>query len=358
MPTNLPERSKALWAKAIAERDPERKLQLLREFYSSFPKHKSTEKLEVAIKKQISLLEEKIERAKRKKVGSSQPLWSIKKEKVQIVALGMMDILSEFSKAYLGKSFTQYEILERPCISTIDSMGVTIQVVLIPYNRLMSESKQRNFLSTIRNADGVLLLGDSETVKEIVGWLEENNIHPSSRESYVSIELSSSGGLRIISKKEIERDAKEMLLGYGIKNAIVFIGKEATLDDLEAAIFDKAFKRCFCFREELTENLSLEYIESSSKDIIVESILKSLGYIRVFTKDPSNGIAQKPVLMKEGSTTHELAKEIHKELANDFAYARVWRKDEYKGEKVGKDFRLMDMDVVEIRTRTSGLSSF
>ncbi len=355
MPTNLPEKSKAIWAKAIAERDPEKKLQLLREFYSSFPKHKSTEKLEVAIKKQISSLEEKIEKAKKKKTGSSQLKWSVKKEELQVAVIGMPEILSDFSSKYLGRFFSKYEVLERPCVSTITSEGTSVQAVLVPYSVSMSEQKQRMLSSIVRNADGVILLGDNASIKEIAEWLEDNNIHLSSRESFVSLEPSSSGGIRIVARKEIERDARQLLSSYGIKNAVVFIGNKASLDDLEAAIFQKTFKTCLAFKEAASSELPIEYIDSADRHTLLECIVNSLGYMRIFTRDPTEGIAQKPILMKQGSTALDLAREIHKELALEFGYARIWRHGEYSGERVGRDFVLKDMDVVEVHTRLAGL---
>jgi ribosome-interacting GTPase 1 len=351
MPTNLPEKSKAIWAKAIAEKNPERKLELLREFYSSFPKHKSTEKLEVAIKKQISSLEEKIERAKKKKTGSTQK-WSVKKEEIQIAVLGSPDSLSNFSASYLSRHFSRYEILDKPCVSVITSNGSSLQSVLIPYSSEMSEQKQRILSSIARNADCLLLLGCNREIEEIVEWLEDNNIHVSSRESLVSLELEPSGGLRIVSRKEIEKGARDLLIGYGIRNAVVFIGNNATLDDLEAAIFQKIFKRCLSLSRELPSHLKIEPVDSSSKDALFTNIIRSLGYIRVYTKDPSEGIAKKPILIKEGATAIDLAREIHKDLASDFTYARIWRRSEYSGERIGKDFKLRDMDILEIHTHS------
>lgn len=70
MVTNLPARAKALWAKAMTTKDPKEKLELLKQFYSSFPKHKSTERLEMQLKRQMKGLEEEIEK-KRKNMERS-----------------------------------------------------------------------------------------------------------------------------------------------------------------------------------------------------------------------------------------------------------------------------------------------
>lgn len=345
MPTNLPERSKAIWARAIAEKNPERKLELLREFYSSFPKHKSTERLEVSIKKQISILEEKIERARRKKVSSYQP-WSVKKEEFLLAVVGNFDEVQEFCKDYGIRQYSFFELLDRPCLSAMSSNGVTIQLVLILFSKEVSEQKQRYFISIIRNADAVLLLGDESQVNEQINWLEDNNIHPCSKESGVSIKLLGSGGLRLFSRHDIEKQAREMLKSYGIKNGTVIIGSNSSLDDLEAAIFEKSFKVCLTRRK--TSLGKFEFVEESGIDNTVLKILKAAGLMRIFTKEPSSEIAERPVLMREGSTVIEVAEKIHKDLAKGFLYARIWRDKKYNGEKVGKDFVLLDGDIIEL----------
>ncbi|MEM4312389.1 MAG: hypothetical protein QXX95_08380 [Nitrososphaerales archaeon] len=93
MVTNLPEKAKALWAKAQMEKNAVQKLRLLKEFYSSFPKHKGTERLEVSIKRQIAKLEEEIEMSKihRKRLGSQKLEWIVKKKgQIQLALVGKL----------------------------------------------------------------------------------------------------------------------------------------------------------------------------------------------------------------------------------------------------------------------------
>ncbi len=75
MPINLTQEAKAKWVEATDTKDPAKKAEILKEFYSLMKKHKGTEKLEVSIKRQISLLKEEAERAKSRKMGSSRLEW-------------------------------------------------------------------------------------------------------------------------------------------------------------------------------------------------------------------------------------------------------------------------------------------
>ena len=56
--------------------------------------------------------------------------------------------------------------------------------------------------------------------------------------------------------------------------------------------------------------------------------------------------------MKYGATINDLAKNIHKEMLENFMFAMVWAKRlPFSPKKVGMNFVLGDGDVVEIHTR-------
>ena len=58
--------------------------------------------------------------------------------------------------------------------------------------------------------------------------------------------------------------------------------------------------------------------------------------------------------MKHGATINDLAKNIHKEMFQNFMFAMVWAKRlPFSPKKVGLGFVLEDGDIVEIHTRIS-----
>lgn len=352
MPTNLPEKSKAIWARAIAEKDPARKLELLKEFYSSFPKHKSTERLEMSIKRQMASLEEKIERARSRRTGSSQLQWAVKKDEVQVAAVGDPLTLAEFSSMYLSTRHTAYEILSRPRVSVLSHGGVSIQVVLVPFDPSLSETKQRLFASLARSADGILVVPSRTVgVDSIVSWFEENNMHLTSGAGEVKLVLTPTGGLRVTGgSRQAADEAKRLLSAYSIRDAIVRLGPDSTQDDVEAAVFEKAFKVGVVLSDRQQSASRLNATGSYRKEDVVRSLLDSLSFISVYTRDPAEGVSERPVLLRKGSTVIDLARTIHKEMESNFSYARVWRGARYSGEKVGRDFRLQDGDVVEVHS--------
>jgi len=103
----------------------------------------------------------------------------------------------------------------------------------------------------------------------------------------------------------------------------------------------------------MIENLQIPFTFISAEkkenlEDLKEKIFKSLGLIRVYTQ--KDGIvSRKPIVMNENATVRELAERIHKDLARNMKYARIWgRSVKIQGQQVGSDHILQDGDIVEI----------
>lgn len=83
-------------------------------------------------------------------------------------------------------------------------------------------------------------------------------------------------------------------------------------------------------------------------DKLKDEIWSRLGLIRVYTKSPGKPKAEKPLTLKIGSDVRDATKKVHKTILKDFKFARVFNKTKHSGQKVGLDYELADMDVVEI----------
>jgi ribosome-interacting GTPase 1 len=88
-----------------------------------------------------------------------------------------------------------------------------------------------------------------------------------------------------------------------------------------------------------------------------KKIYYALGLVRVFTKNPKDPRGavdyEHPIALFEGkNTVLDAAREIHKELAAGFAFARVWgSRAKFAGQQVGADYVLRDGDVIEIHLK-------
>lgn len=360
MPINLPEHSKAKWAAAQAAKDPSTKMRLLREFYSSFPKHKGTERLQVALKRQIKRLEEELERARSHRTGSARLAWGVKKEGLlQLAVVGTLATACHFFVQATGLPVEVHEALERPVVGVVEGAGVQLQLVLTPFDMGIGEEKQDRFLALMRAADGLLIVVGFEPdqyVTDLTMWFERHSIDVLSDRPRVELVLTPAGGLRITGTAPHidERVLRAYLAGYNVRNAVVRLGYDATLDDVESVIFGREHKpgvfvalpgrTLEAWPKVWPRPVSL----ADGFERLALHVLQRLGLIRVYTKGFGQAPVVRPLVVPRGERVIDVAARIHKDLAAFFSQAQIWRGGG-KAIRVGRNFGLQDGDVVEIR---------
>jgi len=76
---------------------------------------------------------------------------------------------------------------------------------------------------------------------------------------------------------------------------------------------------------------------------------QALNIIRVYSKEPrKEADLAKPFTLRHGSTVQDLAKAIHKEIAEEIKFARVWGPSAFDGQSVHEHHVLEEGDVVEL----------
>ena len=80
------------------------------------------------------------------------------------------------------------------------------------------------------------------------------------------------------------------------------------------------------------------------------AIYQSLDVVRVYTKLPTKKEADydKPFTLKRGGTLLDVAELVHRDIAANFKYARVWGTAVLAGTQMKGDYVVHDKDVVEI----------
>ena len=97
-----------------------------------------------------------------------------------------------------------------------------------------------------------------------------------------------------------------------------------------------------------------EYPISAEKGIGLEAlrnaIYQSLDVVRVYSKLPAakQPDLERPFTFRRGSTVLDMAEEVHKELARNLKFARVWGSAVHDGTVVKGDYVLQDKDIVEL----------
>ena len=238
-------------------------------------------------------------------------------------------------------------------------------------------------LTVARNADGLLLMVDlsKDPVKQyslISEELEKSRILTRKPKGKVEIERTYKGaGLKIIIVGRLLnstfKDIEELLKSYGIYDARVKIQGEATADDVEDAIFEGTVYRPTILIANKTDYPNTAQKIEQLKNFIGDDIrilpasctrkngLEKLGseifemldIIRIYTKEPNKkSPSKKPFTTKVDSTILDLAKKIHSDFYKQFSYAKIWAKRlRFSPQKVGGNFILEDVDIVELHMR-------
>jgi len=391
MPTNLPVVAKKKWNEASLARTQQEKLEKLEEFLSLIPKHKGTERLRGQVKRQISTLHKELEEKKRRRAGRGGPKFFFEKEgAAQIIILGptkvgRSSLLTSVTNAKTEVSDYPYTTRE-PVPGMLEFEDLQFQLVEAP--ALVDGASEGSLggsqtLGLARNADGLILMVDlsedaSQQLTMILNELEKARILTQKPRAKVEIERKHVGaGLRIIVFGRLLdcnlRDIENLFKGYRILDSTVKIYGEATLDDVEDAIFEStvyrpaivvANKKDSPQAEKVLQQLK-EFVDDRLPIVLVScqtrtgleklgtEIFRALDIIRVYTKEPNEREASSnPFILKRGSAVADLAKQIHSDFAERFAYARVWaRRLAFSPRKVGPSFVLEDKDVVELHTK-------
>lgn len=391
MPTNLRAEAKHKWAEVSAAKNPRQKLQLLQEFLSLVPKHKGTAKLCVQVKKQMATLRREIEEKKRRRAGKGGPKFFIEKEGAAQVALigltnaGKSSLLAATTNAKVKVSPNAYTTKE-PVPGMLAYEDIQFQIVEAPAlmkGAVNGRALGPQTMALARNADCLILMVDlthdsGGQLSLILNEIEKARILVSKPKARVEVERKFVGaGLRIILIGRLVdctfRDLEELLKSYRIMDAVVKIYGEATLDEVEDAIFESTvYKPAVIVANKMDSegsetnlrllqthvNSQLPIITVSCKtrhglDRLGEALFKVLNVIRVYTKEPGEReFSERPFILKKGATVYDLARSIHSDFSEKFSFAKVWSKRlVFSPQKVGFTFVLEDGDVAEIHMK-------
>jgi len=278
--------------KYLAAKSKEEKIAALEEMIRLLPKHKGVHNVLAQLKKRLSTLKKE----KRKK-AAAKPRFVIKKEgAAQICIIGV----TKSGKSSLLKALTNanVKIADYPYTTKLPIVGMTnvgdaqLQIVEIP------STFDSDFTSLLQTCDEIVVLIDAmqdfdKQVEQMKKILDKNRLEDK-EQIWVMNKARAKSGLNMISIS-----AKE---GRGI--------------------------------EELKEK-----------------IWSGLGLIRVYTKPANKPKIIPPIAVSSGSNVGDIAKRVHKDFFKNFSYARVFNNTRFSGQKVGLDFVLHDLDVIEIHTK-------
>ena len=324
MPANLPPQYFDAEKKFREAKTPVEKAAALEAMLAIMPHHKGTDKLRADLRRRLSKLKEEQES---RKGGSRGALFNVKREGAGQVALvgtpnaGKSQLLAALTHA-------EPEIADYPFTTQMPQAGMmsfeNIQIQLVDLPPLTADHTEPWAFIIMRNADCLLLLLDLgqdpvselETIREVLR------------------------GQRIALRGDAEGDAEPDSF---IKRYLL-VGNKG---DLPTARENAAI-----FKEFYGERFPLVVISAKEgKDVngLRQQLFSLLDILRVYSKRPGREADPKaPIILKQGSTVLDLAKEIHKDFVSKLQYARLWGSGRFDGQRVQRDYILHDGDIIEL----------
>jgi len=291
MPVNAGPEYSVAERKFHAAKTKEQKIAALEEMIQKLPKHKGTDHMLAQMRKRLSRLKEEAEAAGK---SGTRSAFSLRKEGAAQVCIigptqsGKSTLLNSLTNAR-AKVNDHAFTTKKPNVGMMFYGDVPIQMIDVP------STFEPKFLSIVRTCDLIIVLFDST---------------------------------RDVTKQEA--DIRRILDDKAIGVEAIFVRNKRFV--------------------EKSKYINVSARDGFGLDALKEMIWSKLNLIRVYTKSPMGQKQLPPVAMRPGSNVKELTERVHKDFLKSFKFARVFNDTKFSGQKVGLDYVLRDMDVVEIHT--------
>lgn len=344
MPTNVsPEYKKAEEAYRQA-REPKERLDCLKQMLSTIPKHKGTEHLQADIKSRIKDLTEEL--AGPKKGGKrSGPALAIRPEgAAQVALVGPPN--SGKSALHLRLTGSRAQSGPGPFITQFPEPGMLpcedIAFQLLDLPSMSPEHSPPWIASSLQSCDAALLVVDLadpacvDNVQFILDTLEEKKV------SLVAAWPT------LASHDDAPRGEHEMLDDpFRIELPTLLVANKSDLlpDPEEVAVLEELLGVHYP-----TLRVSAETGQGLGE--LAPWLFRALGVVRVYTKAPGKEVErERPFTVRQGDTVLDVARLVHKDIAEGFRFARMWGAAVFDGQQVGAEQPVSDGDIVELHSR-------
>jgi len=325
MPANLTPVYKEAEAKFRSAVTPEEKISCLEEMLRVIPKHKGTDKLQADLRSRLS----RLKREPKKKGATKGFSHKVPTEgEGQVVLLGPPNA----GKSSLVATLTHAkpEVASYPMTTRDTSPGMMpyedIAIQLVDMPPLCEEHVEPWVYDVARGGDMAWLVVSIE--RPIVGY-------------ELAMGLLDGKGIGLYPPKgETPADARP---GWLFKKTLLVV----TGMDLEGAAGDlEAFQELF---ETDLPIVPVSTADGAGLDELGQQTFEALDIMRIYTKQPGKEVdRERPFTLPKGSSVGELARVIHKDVADSLKFARLWGASVFDGQSVKAAHVLEEGDVAEI----------
>lgn len=352
----------------------EEEIQRIEEEIRKTPYNKATEYHIGRLKAKLARLKEEAKKKSSPKISGIKKSGDARVILVGFPSVGKSTLLNKLTNAEskIGEyEFTTLDIIP----GMMEYRGAKIQILDVPgliEKAGEGRGRGKEVLSVVRTADLILILVDArnpEQEEAIKKELYHAGFRLDKKKPDVVIRKRNYGGLdiRIPPRFSLSRETlRAILQEFKILNVEVVIREDIGIDDLVDVLMGNrvyvpsltvANKTDLISREEVLELerkgvVCISAKEGRNLEKLKEGIWRALGLIRIYPKKIGKKPEETPVILGKDSRIEDLCKKLHGEFVKNFDYAKVWGKScKFPGQKVGKNHRLLDGDVVEIHLR-------
>lgn len=340
MPTNVtPEYKKAEEAYRKA-REPKERLDCLREMSRTIPKHKGTEHLQADIKTRIKQLSEELAGPKKGGRRSGPSLVVRPDGAAQLSLLGPPNAGKSSLHARLTGSHSDigpYPYTTHfPVPGMLPFEDVHFQLVDLP--PVSADFMEPWLANALQPADGVLLVidvSDPDCLEQVPAVLE------CLAEKKVFLTPAWPGLDRAQPMRPDETDDPFRL---DLPTVLIANKSDLDADPEEVKILEELLGLSY-------PALTMSATSGEGLDELGPFLMRALEVVRVYTKTPGKPAdTDKPFTVRRGDTVLDVARQVHKDIARDLKFARVWGADVFDGQQVGPDHLVSDGDLVELHS--------
>ena len=338
MPTNVtPEYKKAEEAYRAA-REPKERLDCLKEMLRTIPKHKGTEHLQSDIKTRIKQLSEELAGPKKggKRSGPSHVVRPDGAAQVSLIGppnAGKSSLHARLTGSHSDVGPYPYTT-HLPVPGMLPYEDIHIQLVDLP--PVSADFMEPWLVNALQPADGALLVIDVsdpdclEQVPTILARLAEKKVFLTPE--WPGIDAADS------------TDASDSDDPFRLELPTALIANKSDLDPdpEEVQVLEELLGIRF-------PALTMSAKTGDGVDELGPFLFRALEVVRVYTKTPGKPADKdKPFTVRRGGTVHDVARLVHKDVARDLKFARMWGADVFDGQQVGPDHLVCDGDLVEL----------
>jgi uncharacterized protein len=344
MPANLSPEYRAAADAYRKARDPQERLEHLREMLSVIPKHKGTDHLQADLKRRIKELDEELAGPKRGGARSGPALVVRPEGAAQVALIGPPNsgksLLHSKLTGSSARSGPYPHTTQYPEPGMLRWEDVRFQVLDLP---AISPDHPLPWLgSTLQSADACMLaidLADPECLQHVASVqavLGERKVRLVTE--WPADAVQDPGSLEAAADQGDVFDLRLPTLLLANKSDLLeHPGTDLeALAELEAPHF---------------QTMLVSAQSGQGLDALGEWLWRSFGLVRVYTKAPGKpALHDRPFTLRRGEqTVGDVARLVHRDMAQTLKYARVWGASVVaEGQHVGRDHVLMDRDVVEL----------